>query len=131
MRSVRRSVARIQCVICTHSLGAHVGAGDKSRREHADVAFEVACDQRGVDKGKLKPTSQIKELGIDDKWIRSYNIQRGVGTYFASAFAVFLRSYVLEKVRDIAPRKAYIIFPDYGAHRRFYRSAPARADSNQ
>ena len=46
------------------------------------------------------------------------------GTYFASAFAVFLRSHFLPKVRDIEKqgRRAYVIFPDFGAHRRFFRS---------
>ena len=46
------------------------------------------------------------------------------GTYFASAFAVFLRSHFLPKVREIQKqgRRAYVIFPDFGAHRRFFRS---------
>ena len=52
-----------------------------------------------------------------------------MGTYFASAFAVFLRSHFLPKVREIEGRStssfpilAYVIFPDFGAHRRFFRS---------
>ena len=89
---------------------------EEKRRERADAAFEPT--------GELKPTTSIWELGIDSKWISSYNIQRGVGTYFASAFAVFLRSHFLPKVREIEKqgRRAYVIFPDFGAHRRFFRS---------
>jgi hypothetical protein len=41
---------------------------------------------------------------------------RGAGTYFASAFERFLRTAA--PITD--PAKSFIVFPDYGAHRRFY-----------
>lgn len=46
----------------------------------------------------------------------TYDFRRGVGTYFASAFALYLRE-------TLVPRghldKTYVVFPDQGAHRRY------------
>jgi len=45
---------------------------------------------------------------------------RGLGTYFASPFDRFLSTVLQPRVQE-DPRRAFIVFPDHGAHRRFYQ----------
>ena len=42
----------------------------------------------------------------------------GTGTYFASAFEHFLKHVLRCALTDVAA--TYVVFPDEGAHRRFY-----------
>ena len=49
---------------------------------------------------------------------RPYDFDRGTGTYFASAFEHFLKHVLHGRLTDVAT--SYVVFPDKGAHRRFY-----------
>ncbi len=49
---------------------------------------------------------------------RDYDLVSGSGTYFASAFRMFLESYYLPSLREV--RASFVVFPDHGAPRRFY-----------
>mmetsp|Transcript_38336 Transcript_38336/g.124701 ORF Transcript_38336/g.124701 Transcript_38336/m.124701 type:complete len:533 (+) Transcript_38336:58-1656(+) len=51
---------------------------------------------------------------------REYDYVRGLGTYFASPFDRFLSTVLQPRVQE-DPRRAFIVFPDHGAHRRFYQ----------
>jgi len=49
---------------------------------------------------------------------RPYNFVHGVGTYFASGLDHFLARVLLPTLPNIS--QSFIVFPDAGAHRRFY-----------
>ena len=66
-------------------------------------------------------------LNATRRWankVRPYDPVTGRGTYFASAFDHFLKTVILPRVRAAAPRdleeRSFVVFPDGGAHRRFY-----------
>lgn len=47
-----------------------------------------------------------------------YDFVHGQGTFFASGFNSFLADVFLPTLTDVS--KAFVVFPDFGAHRRFY-----------
>jgi hypothetical protein len=49
---------------------------------------------------------------------RPYDFDRGTGTYFASAFEHFLKHVLHGRLTDVG--SCFVVFPDKGAHRRFY-----------
>ena len=61
-----------------------------------------------------------RTLTASGKWAnppKPYDLPTGAGTYFASAFHVFLTTTYRAAVADLA--KVSIVFPDVGAYRRF------------
>jgi len=62
-----------------------------------------------------------RTLNASGRWNnrrRVYDSVHGRGTYFASALDYFLAEVFLPSLDDISC--SFVIFPDYGAHRRFY-----------
>jgi hypothetical protein len=62
-----------------------------------------------------------KTLNSTGRWANErvpYDFIHGTGTYFASAFDRFLSHVFLPRLPD--PATAFVVFPDRGAHRRFY-----------
>ena len=49
---------------------------------------------------------------------RPYDFDRGTGTYFASAFEHFLKHVLHGRLTNVG--SSFVVFPDKGAHRRFY-----------
>lgn len=61
-----------------------------------------------------------RSLTGSGKWANApkpYDLPTGNGTYFASAFNVFLTTTYRDAVDDLA--NVYVVFPDVGAYRRF------------
>ena len=62
-----------------------------------------------------------RALNASGKWANrraEYDPVHGTGTYFISAFDYFLASVLLPTLQDLS--SSFVIFPDAGAHRRFY-----------
>ena len=76
-------------------------------------------------KNRWSSTRGVRDLEItldsSHRWAnrkRPYDFDRGTGTYFASAFEHFLKHVLHGRLTDVAT--SFVVFPDKGAHRRFY-----------
>ena len=68
-----------------------------------------------------------KLLNSTNRWANRrtpYDFVHGSGTYFESPFDSFLSTVFRPMLTD--PERTYVVFPDGGAHRRFYTMVHAR-----
>ena len=115
----------------------------KAEGEYVDIAtahtFAAILSSTPCEPGAVVPKQVLlldlheiadteRNLNASGKWANlkiPYDAVHGAGTYFASAFDHFLANVLLPTLPDLS--QSFVVFPDAGAHRRFYTMVQTQA----